>query len=119
MSVATHAEDRFCDSKQDKHCAHAYISVKNVDDLASLDPLNIVKNYVAELMDRPLQHRLRDAHRNNTQHRVVTNDNQDQPLMIFETDDMVFVYNPEGRSPSGNTGEFTYWFAKQDPKRML
>ena len=106
VSVITHAEDSFCYSKRDKHCA-------------SLDPLNIVKNYVAELMDRPLQHRLRDAHRNNTQHRVVTNDNQDQPLMIFETDDMVFVYNPEGRFPSGNTGEFTYWFAKQDPKRML
>ena len=119
MSVITHAEDSFCDSKQDKHCAHAYISVKNVDDLASLDPLNIVKNYVAELMDRPLQHRLRDAHRNNTQRRVGTNDNQDKPLMILETDDMVFVYNLEGRSSSGKTGEITYWFAKKDPKRML
>ena len=35
VSVITHAEDSFCDIKQDKHCA-------------SLDPLNIVKNYVAE-----------------------------------------------------------------------
>ena len=39
--------------------------------------------------------------------------------MIFETEDMVFVYNPEGRSSSDKTGEITYWFAKQDPKRML
>ena len=104
VSVITHAEDSFCDSKQDKHCAHAYMSVKNVDDLASLDPLNIVKNYVAELMDRPLQRRLRDTYRKNTHRRVVTNDNQDKPLMIFETDDMVFVYNPEGRSSTGKTG---------------
>ena len=37
VSVITHAEDSFCDIKQDKHCA-------------SLDPLNIVKNYVAELI---------------------------------------------------------------------
>ena len=35
------------------------MSEKYVDDLASLDPLNIVKNYVAELMDRPLHRRLR------------------------------------------------------------
>ena len=104
--VIIHAEDSFCDIKQDKHCA-------------SLDPLNIVRNYVAELMDRPLQRRLRDTHRNCTQRRVVTNDNQDKPLMIFETDDMVFVCNPEGRSSSDKTGEITYWFSKQDPKRML
>ena len=96
----------FCDIKQDKHCA-------------SLDPLNIVKDYVAELMDRPLQRHLRDTHRNNTHRRVVTNDNQDKPLMIFETDDMVFVYNPEGQSSSDKTGKITYWFAKQDPKRLL
>ena len=82
------------------------------------DPLNIAKNYVAELMDRPLQRRLRDTHRNNTQRRVVTNDNQDKPLMIFETNDMVFVYNPEGRSSSDKTGKITYWFAKQDSKRI-
>ena len=106
VSVTTHTEDSFCDIKQDKHCA-------------SLDPLNIVRNYVAELMDRPLQRRLRDTHRNNTQRRVVTNGNQDKPLMIFETDDMVFVYNPEGQSSSDKTGKITYWFAKQDPKRLL
>ena len=96
VSVTTHAEDSFCDSKQDKHCA-------------SLDPLNIVENHVAELMSRPSQRRLRDAHRNNTQRRVVANDNQDTPLMIFETDDMVFVYirkdglpvTRQGKSPTG------------------
>ena len=102
--VITHAEDSFCDSKQDKNCAHANMSEKNVDDWASLDPLNIVKNYIVELMGRPSQHRLRDAHRNNTQRRVGTNDNQDKPLMILETDDMVFVYNLEGRSSSNKTG---------------
>ena len=32
---------------------------------------------------------------------------------------MVFVYNPEGRSSSDKTGKITYWFAKQDPKRVL
>ena len=37
----------------------------------------------------------------------------------FETNDMVFVYNPEGRSSSDKTGKITYWFAKKDPKRML
>ena len=78
------------------------MSDKNVDDLASLDPLNIVKNYVAEVMDRPLQRRLSDTHRNNTQ-RSCLQDNQDKPLMIFETDDTVFVYNPNGRSSSGKT----------------
>ena len=106
VSVITHAEDSFCDIKQDKHCE-------------SLDPLNIDKNYVAESMDRPLQRRLRDTHRNCTQRRVVTHDNQDKPLMICETDDMVFVYNPEERSSSDKTGKITYWFAKQDPKRLL
>ena len=48
VSVTTHAKDSFCNSKQDKHCAHAYMSEKNVDNLASLDPLNIIKNYVAK-----------------------------------------------------------------------
>ena len=37
VSVTTYAEDSFCNIKQDKHCA-------------SLDPLNIVKNY------RPPEH---------------------------------------------------------------
>ena len=34
-------------------CIH--LREKNVDDLACLDPLNIVKDYVAGLLDRPLQ----------------------------------------------------------------
>ena len=70
-------------------------------------------------MNRPLQRHLRDTHRNNTHRRVVTNDNQDKPLMIFETDDMVFVYNPEGQSSSDKTGKITYWLVKQNPKHML
>ena len=82
------------------------------NDLASLDPLNIVKDYVAGLIDRTLQRRLRDTHRNNTHRRVVTNDDKEKPLMIFETDDMVFVYNPEGRASCGMTGKISYWFAK-------
>ena len=96
VSVITHAEDSFCDIKQDKH-------------RASLDPLNIVQNYVAELMDRPLQHHLRDTHRNNKHHRVATNNNQDKPLMIFETDGMVLCtirkdglpVTRQGKSPTG------------------
>ena len=67
VPVTTHAEDSFCDSKPDKHCALAYMSEKNVDELARLDPLNRVKDYVAELMEQPLQRRLKDTHRNNTQ----------------------------------------------------
>ena len=39
-----------------------------------------------------------DRHRNSTHRRVVTNENKDKSLMIFETDDMVFVYNPEQAS---------------------
>ena len=34
MSVTTHVEDSFCDSKPEKHCAHAFIPEKNMDDLA-------------------------------------------------------------------------------------
>jgi len=51
VSVAMHSENICCDSKPDK----------NVDDLASLDPLNIARDYAAGYMDRPLQRRLRGA----------------------------------------------------------
>ena len=59
-----------------------------------------------------------DRHRNGTPRRVVTNDNKDKSLMIFETDDMVFVYNPEQAS-CGMTGKIPYWFVKQDSKHLL
>ena len=39
--------------------------------------------------------------------------------MIFETDDMIFVYKPEGRASCAMTREISYWFAKQDFKHML
>ena len=42
-----------------------------------------------------------------------------KPLIIFETDDMLFAYNPEGRSFSGKTGKISNWFSKQDSERML
>ena len=56
-------------SKPDKHSPREYVSDKNSSDLASLDPLNIVKGYAAGLMDRPTQRRLRDTHRNKTYER--------------------------------------------------
>ena len=40
-------------SKPDKQGAREYVLEKNGNDLASLDPVNIVKDYVAGLMDRP------------------------------------------------------------------
>ena len=43
---------------------------------------------------------------------MVTNDNKDKSLMIFETEDMAFVYNPEGQASCGTTGKMSYWFAK-------
>ena len=50
---------------------------------------------------------------------MVTDDNKDKPLMVFETDDAVFVYSSEGRSLCGMAGEVWCWFAKQHLKRML
>ena len=40
-------------SKPYKQGAREYVLEKNGNDLASLDPVNIVKDYVAGLMDRP------------------------------------------------------------------
>ena len=57
-------------SKPDKHRAREDVSEKYGNDQASLDPLNIVKDCVAGLMDRPSQRRLKDTHRNNTRRRV-------------------------------------------------
>ena len=51
VSFAMQAENLCCDSKPDK----------NVDDLASLVPLNIARDYAAGFMDRPLQRRLTGA----------------------------------------------------------
>ena len=82
------AENIRCDSEPDT--VHVNTWQKNVDDLASLDPLNTVKDCVAGLIGRPLQRFLRDSHRNNTHRRTVTNDNKDKPLMVFETGDMEF-----------------------------
>ena len=45
---------------------------------------------------KALEQQLRDTHTNNTHRRVLTNGNKDKPLIIFETNDMVFVYNPDG-----------------------
>ena len=104
--------------KPDKHSARENVSKKHGNDLAGLGPLNIVKDCVAGFTDRTLQRRLRDTHRNNTHRRVVTNGNKEKPLVIFETDDMVFVYNPEGRAFCGMTRKM-YWFAKQDSRHML
>ena len=81
--------------KPDKHSARENVSKKHGNDLAGLDPVNIVKDCVAGLTDRTLQRRLRDTHRSNTHRRAVTNGNKEKPLMNFETDDTVFVYNPE------------------------
>ena len=92
--------DDFCGGvpvaiKPDKHSARENVSKKHGNDLAGLDPVNIVKDCVAGLIGRPLQRFLRDSHRNNTHRRTVTNDNKDKPLMVFETGDMVFVDSPE------------------------
>ena len=40
-------------SKPYKQGAREYVLEKNGNDLASLDPVNIVKDYVVGLMDRP------------------------------------------------------------------
>ena len=66
-----------------------------------------------------MQRRPRDTHRNSPHRRVVTNDDKDKPLMIFETDDMILVYNPERRASCGMTGNMSYWSAKQDSRHML
>ena len=42
------------------------MSEQNMDELASLNPLYIVEDYVVELVDRPLQSRVRDIHRNSS-----------------------------------------------------
>ena len=43
---------------------------------------------------------------------MVTNDNKDKPLVIFETEDMVFVSNTEGQGSCGTTRKMSYWFDK-------
>ena len=53
-------------SKPDTHSPREDVSDKQGSDLASLHPLNIVKDYAAGLMDVPLLRRLRDTHRNKT-----------------------------------------------------
>ena len=83
-------------SKPDRHSAREDVSEKHGNDLACLDPLNIVKDCVAGLPAFIASFLLRDTHTNNTHRRVLTNGNKDKPLIIFETNDMVFVYNPEG-----------------------
>ena len=59
------------------------------------------------------------VNRNITHRRVVTNDNNERPLMIFETNGMVFVYNPERPASCGNDRKMSYCFAKQDSKYTL
>ena len=82
-------------SQPDRHSAREDVSEQHGNDLASLDPLNIVKDCVAGFTGL-YSVVLRDTHTNNTHRRVLTNGNKDKPLIIFETNDMVFVYNPDG-----------------------
>ena len=50
----------------DRNSTREDVSEKYGNELASLDPLNIVKDCFAGLMNRPLQRRLRDTNRNKT-----------------------------------------------------
>ena len=104
-------------SKPDKHTAREDVSEKHGNDLASLDPPNSARDccWITGLYSVVL----RDTHSNNTHRRVATNDDKEKPLIIFKTDDTVFVYNPERRASCGMTGKSSYWFAKQDSQHML
>ena len=69
-------------------------------------------------MDRPLQRRLRDTHRNNTQRRAVTNDNKASGWWSLRLMTWCLCTIQKDGLPTARR-EITYWFAKQDPKRLL
>ena len=99
------AENLCCDSKPDKHSArelYMYTSQREKRRRPGLSgPLEYCQRLCCWITGPALA-----ANRNITHRRVVTNDNKEKPLMIFETKDMVLVYNPEGRASCGMTGKF-------------
>ncbi|KAK7495473.1 hypothetical protein BaRGS_00013171 [Batillaria attramentaria] len=69
-----------------------------------------VLQYVGELTDKALQHRLKDGRRNVAFRKLIVDDRQQSERLMCESDDIVLGYNC--------VSDNAYWFVKHGVKRL-